>query len=81
MILQKQAHQRREAMAQFGEAGRTDLFRKEQEELAVIETYLPAGLTENELENVIREAVDSSGASSPADMGKVMGIVMPPQKC
>ena len=79
-VIQKQARQRRESMAQYELAGRSDLFAKEQEELAVIETYLPEDLTVDELEEIVRAAVSSTGAASPADMGKVMGIVMPTVK-
>ena len=75
-VLQKQARQRKDAMSQFKSAERTDLFEREEEELAIIETYLPDELTEVELEKIILEAVDATGASSPADMGKVMGMVM-----
>lgn len=76
-ILQKQARQRKEAMSQFEAGGRSDLIEKEREELAIIETYLPAELTDAELETIISEAIESTGASSGADMGKVMGAVMP----
>ena len=76
-VLQKQARQRKESMNQFDAAGRMDLFEREEEELAVIEAYLPDALTDDELESVITEAIDSTGASSPADIGRVMGYVMP----
>ena len=75
-VLQKQARQRKEAMNQFDAAGRMDLFDREKEELAVIEAYLPPALTDDELERIIKEAIDSTGASAPADMGRVMGYVM-----
>ncbi len=76
-VLQKQAKQRKDAMSQFEAGGRADLADKENEELAIIGTYLPQELTEAELEKIILEAVDAAGASSPADMGRVMGMVMP----
>ena len=76
-VLQKQAKQRRESVAQFESAGRDDLVEKEKEELAVLETYLPKQLSDTELEQIIKQAVDKTGAASPADMGKVMGAVMP----
>ena len=76
-VVQKQARQRKESMSQFDAAGRLDLFEREKEELAVLEAYLPTALTDDELERIITEAVDSTGASSLADIGKVMGYVMP----
>ncbi|MET0299834.1 MAG: GatB/YqeY domain-containing protein, partial [Flavitalea sp.] len=53
---------------------RTDLATKEQEEIAVIEKFLPKPLSEDELKTIIGEIITNSGASSPADMGKVMGL-------
>lgn len=76
-VLQKQARQRKEAIIQFEAGGRADLVEKEKEELAIIGTYLPKELTEAELEEIVLEAVNSANASSPSDMGKVMGLVMP----
>lgn len=76
-VLQKQAKQRRDAMAQFESAGRSDLFSREKEELAVIETYLPEQLSQNDLEAIIRSAISETGAESVRDMGRVMGVVMP----
>jgi len=76
-VLQKQAKQRKDSVSQFEAGGRADLADKENEELAIIGTYLPEELTAEELENIILDAVESAGASSPSDMGKVMGLVMP----
>lgn len=76
-VLQKQARQRKDSIEQFESAGRTDLVEKEKEELAIIETYLPEELSDSELNEIIEEAVVSTGASSTSDMGKVMGAVMP----
>ncbi len=75
-ILQKQARQRKEAIVQFEAGGRIDLVEREKEELTIIEAYLPDEMTQEELERVILEVVESTGASSPSDMGKVMGAVM-----
>jgi uncharacterized protein YqeY len=80
VVVQKQARQRRDAMEQFKSAGRQDLYDKELEELGIIQMYLPEELTDAELESIIREAIASTQASSPADMGKVMGFVMPKVK-
>ena len=76
-VIQKQAKQRKEAASQFEAGGRAELAERENEELAIIQTYLPEELSEAELESIVLEAVESTGASSPADMGKVMGMVMP----
>lgn len=76
-VLVKAAKQRRDSLLQFREAGRTDLAAIEEEELNVIERYLPKPLTEDELKQLIADAVKQSGAASPQDMGKVMGVLMP----
>lgn len=75
-ILQKQAKQRRESMAQFEKGGRKDLFEKEAEELAILESYLPKRLSENELAQMVREAMAATGAATKADSGKVIKYVM-----
>lgn len=75
-VLQKQAKQRQDSIAQFESAGREDLAQREREELAVIESYLPAALSEDEIRSVVQEVVRSSGAEGPADIGKVMGPAM-----
>lgn len=75
-VLQKEAKQRRESMQQFEEAGREDLVQKEEDELAVIEEYLPATLSDEELRAKLEAIVDEVGASSMADMGAVMGRAM-----
>lgn len=72
-VLQKQAKQRRDSIEQFETAGREDLARKEREELAVIEAYLPKQMTDDELRAVVREVIEETEASSLRDMGKVMG--------
>ena len=79
-VLQKQAKQRRDSMSQFESAGRTDLFKREDEELAIIETYLPEQLSQKDLEAIVREAISVTGAESAKDMGRVMGVVMPKVK-
>jgi len=79
-VLQKQAKQRRDSIAQFDSAGREDLSSRESEELAVIETYLPQQLAQGDLDAIIREVIGSTGATSTKDMGRVMGVVMPKVK-
>jgi uncharacterized protein YqeY len=74
-VLEKMIKQRKESIAQFESGGRADLVAKEQAELAVLQVYLPAQLSDAEIDALIAEAVAASGASSIKDMGKVMGIV------
>lgn len=74
-VLEKMAKQRREAIAQFENAGRTDLRDKEQFELETILSYLPPPLSEAELNALIEHAFAQSKATSLQDMGKVMAII------
>ncbi|HTE27599.1 GatB/YqeY domain-containing protein [Flavitalea sp.] len=73
-LLQKLVKQRRDSLEIFQQQNREDLALKEQEEIAVIEKFLPKQLDENELKQIVSEIIASTGASSPADMGKVMGL-------
>jgi len=75
-VLAQQAKQRREAIEQYRQAGRDDLAEKEAQELAIIETYLPGQLSDEEIAAVVDEVIASVGATSAKDMGKVMGPVM-----
>jgi uncharacterized protein YqeY len=72
-ILMKYLKQREDAKAQFEGAGREDLVAKEEEEIAVVKTYLPEPMDDAELESVLKEVIASVGAQSMKDMGKVMG--------
>ena len=76
-ILDKMAKQRRESIEQFEKAGRDDLASKEQDELKVIQTYLPEQLSDDEITSMIDEAIQTTGAESMRDMGKIMGIIKP----
>jgi len=76
-VLDKMLKQRRESIAQYEKANREDLIAVEQSELVLIQEYMPAALSDDEIASVIDDAVTSSGASSIKDMGKVMGIVKP----
>lgn len=73
----KMQKQRRESIGQFEKAGRQDLVDKEEQELVVINEYLPAALAEDEIDNLISAAMTETGASNIKDMGKVMGILKP----
>ncbi|TVQ10218.1 MAG: GatB/YqeY domain-containing protein [Balneolaceae bacterium] len=76
-VLVKAAKQRKDSLSQFRDAGRHDLADIEEAELAIIERYLPKPLTEQEIRQLVDEAVGKTGATSPQDMGKVMGVLMP----
>lgn len=73
-FLQKMVKQRKDSLDIFEKQGRVDLAIKEKEELAVIERFLPVQMNEDELKNAIKEIIKQTGASSAADMGKVMGV-------
>ena len=75
-LLAQQAKQRRDSIEQFRNGGREDLAEKEEQELAIIETYLPQQLSEDEINSILAEVIAQVGASSPQDMGKVMGVAM-----
>nr|MCU0549591.1 GatB/YqeY domain-containing protein [Leptolyngbya sp. Prado105] len=70
------AKQRRDSIEQYTNANRADLAQKESDELAIIETFLPAQLSDQEVERAIAKIIAEVGASSPKDMGKVMAPVM-----
>jgi uncharacterized protein len=76
-ILEKMIKQRRDSIAQFQAGGRPELAEAEQAEIAILQAYLPAALSEAELEAIIQAAVAESGAAGIKDMGKVMGLVKP----
>jgi len=73
-LLAKQAKQRKDSLQQFKDNGREDLAKVEEEELAVIEKYLPQALSESEIEGEVKKIIAQVGASSMKDMGKVMGM-------
>lgn len=73
-IIQKMAKQRRDSAEIYNGQNRPDLAEKELAELVVLETYLPKQLTQEELDVKVAEIIAQVGASSPADMGKVMGV-------
>ncbi len=79
-VIQKEAKQHRDSVEQFQSAGRTELVDKEKKELQILEAYLPAQMGEDEIRKLVIDAISQTGASSPADMGKVMGTLMPATK-
>jgi len=73
-IIQKLVKQRRESATIYKEQNRPDLYEKEVTEADVLEKYLPAKMSDEELQNVIKAIIERIGAKSPSDMGKVMGV-------
>jgi len=77
IVLDKMVKQRRDSIQQYTDAGREDLAAIEEAEVEIIQAYLPAALSEDEIAAIVEAAIAQTGASSMADMGKVMGIVKP----
>ena len=73
-MLQKMMKQRKDSLDIYRTQKRDDLAKKEEEEIAIIEKFLPKQLSEEELKTSLQKIIDEVGASSPADMGKVMGV-------
>lgn len=79
-VLMKAAKQRRDSLQQFEDAGREDLAKTERYELGIIEQYLPKMMDENEIRDLVQKTAADTGVSTPADMGKLMGALMPKVK-
>jgi hypothetical protein len=79
-VLDRQVKQRRESTELFRSGGRPELADREEAEIAVLREFLPEPLAADELERMARDAVAATGASGPADMGKVMGVLVPQTK-
>jgi len=79
-VIQNQAKQRRDSIEQFKNAGRQELVDKEQKELEFLSAYLPTQMSEEEVKKLVDEAVLQTQASTIADIGKVMGVLMPKVK-
>ena len=73
-LLQKLVKQRKDSLEIFQQQNRADLAKKEEEEIAVIEKFLPRQMSEDEIRTEVQKIIQSTGATSAADMGKVMGI-------
>ena len=76
-VLDKMVKQRRDSVSQYAAAAREDLAQVERDEITVIERYLPAKMGEAEINAAIEAAIAETGASSAADMGKLMGVLKP----
>ena len=79
-ILQKELKIRKESLLEAQKAGRTEAMAEAEKDIAAIEPLLPKQLSPDEVSSIVKNAINESGASSPADMGKVMKIVMPKLK-
>ncbi|WP_456278237.1 GatB/YqeY domain-containing protein [Bacillus sp. AK128] len=79
-VLSREVKQRKDSLLEFIKAGREDLVDKLKAELIVLEEYLPKQLTEEELTDIIKETISEVNATSKADMGKVMGAIIPKVK-
>ena len=76
-VLSSMIKQRKDSIEQFARGGRTDLVEKEEAELKVVQEFMPAQMSDDEVEGVIKKAIAEAGAVSVKDMGKVMKILMP----
>lgn len=79
-VISKEVKMRRDSIEEFQKGGREDLVAKTQAEIDVLMPYLPAQLSEEEVKELVKAAVEQTGAASPKDMGKVMGVLMPKVK-
>lgn len=75
-VIHKQVKQRRDSIEEFTKGNRPELAAKEERELKILETYLPAQMSAQDLEAIVNKVIASSGLSTKADMGKVMKLVM-----
>ena len=76
-VLQREAKRRKESIEEYERLGRPDVAEKERRELEIIQSYLPAEMSEEEIRQIVAQAILTTGAQSPKDLGKVMSVVMP----
>ena len=76
-VIDKQLKQARESIEQYEKGGRADLADKEKREMAMFQVYMPAAMSDAELDKLIAESIAATGAASVKDMGKVMGVLKP----
>ncbi|MGG4171709.1 GatB/YqeY domain-containing protein [Bacillus safensis] len=79
-VLSREIKQRKDSLHEFSKANRLDLVDKVQKEIDILGVYLPEQLSEEELQTIVKETIAETGASSKADMGKVMSAIMPKVK-
>jgi len=79
-VIQKEAKQRRDSIEEYKKAARQELVDKETKELEMLQDYLPQQMSEDEIKSLVKEAINQTGAKTIAEMGKVMGALMPKVK-
>lgn len=79
-ILQREVKQRKDSLQDFEKAGRQDLVDQVNEEIRILQEYMPQPMSEEEIKALVQQTIQETGASSKADMGKVMGALMPKVK-
>jgi uncharacterized protein YqeY len=79
-VLSREMKQRKDSLHEFDKAGRNDLVEKLQQEITVVEIYMPKQLSEEEIADIVKQAIVEVDATSKADMGKVMSAIMPKVK-
>lgn len=79
-VIVREVKQRKDSIAQYEQAGRGDLADKEKAEIEVLSAYLPEPLSDEELKDLVKQVIQEVGATSKADMGKVMGAIIPKVK-
>lgn len=79
-VLSREMKQRKDSLHEFEKAGREDLVEKIRTEIVHVELYMPKQLSDDELTQIVKEAISETGASSKAEMGKVMAVLMPKVK-
>ncbi len=79
-VLNRELKQRKDSLHEFEQANREDLASKLRDEIVILDDYMPEQLSEEEVSAIVKETIDEVGASTKADMGKVMGAVMPKVK-
>lgn len=79
-VIQKEAKQRRDSIEEFKKANRPELVEKETKELEMLQVYLPQQMNEDQIREIVKQTISEIGATTNADMGKVMGALMPKVK-
>ena len=79
-VIQKEAKQRNDSIEQFKNANRQELVDKETKELEILKKYMPTQMSEDEIKDLVKQAIQQTGATTMQDMGKVMGALMPKTK-
>ena len=79
-VLSREVKQRKDSLHEFDKAGREDLVEKIRTELQYVELYMPKQLSEEEVSEIVKQAISETGASTKAEMGKVMAVIMPKVK-